>query len=242
MSKKLTDADLNIAIEMKTTIHMNGDVYTIIDKTVDGEFIGIDTNGNIRVSNDWYDDAEVTVWVSARQNKPPHYDTVLADCMIDGERQFATLYYNGDDWDCTSAYGYLRDDDIITRIQVSKWLLPPDRETTKTADYAMRDISFDDGFWERKTKTVNGDWLWVSGSDSGQYNLESKMAMLPAHSNFSGEWVDASKRLPSRNREVLVSANVYGIARLTEYGWVTKAGRLDTSKITMWFDAPIVEM
>lgn len=139
-------------------------------------------------------------------------------------------------------YGYLLDDDIDTRIQVFKWLLPPGIETTRTADYALRDIGFDDGFWERKTKTVNGDWLWASGSDDEQYNLESKMAMLPAYSNFSGDWVDASKRLPDRDREVLVYGNMYGVARLTDQGWVTKAGRLDTSKITMWFDAPAAEM
>lgn len=239
MSKKLTDADLNTAIEVKSTIHMNGDVYTIIDKTIDGEFIGIDTNGNTRVSNDWFDDGEMTVWVSARQNKPPHYKTVLADCTIDGERQFTTLYYNGYDWNRTAVYGYLLDDDIDIRIQVFKWLLPPGIEATRTSDYVMRDIAFDGGFWKREMKTVNGDWLWKRNT---QCNLESRMHMLPAHSNFSGEWVDASKRLPNRNREVLVSANMYGVARLTDQGWVTKAGRLDTSKITMWFDAPAVDM
>lgn len=69
MSKKLTDADLNTAIEMKSTIHMNGDVFNIIDKTINGEFIGIDTNGNIRVSNDWFDGGEVAVWNSARQKR-----------------------------------------------------------------------------------------------------------------------------------------------------------------------------
>ena len=232
---RYTNEELRQFIKDQTPVtDKNGDVYKIIDVTESGYFVA-QSEDKIIISNEFYGDDGFS-WNSS--NEPPKmYKNILAYCRINGEETLAILYRADSGYEIS---GCLRDDDLIDRISVYKWMYIPN--TDRVSNYKPTpDVGYFDQFYDRIATTEKGDIVW-KGVD-GEIRLSSQTPMRPACSAFDGAWVNVRDRIPSRNRLVLVSGDGLAIAQATNEGWKVKSPNrdFDIGSITKWFDAPLTQ-